>query len=96
MKYALALLVIAGCAATKAQQAIESPTATTRPVRTEAPPASTSDVDRNGLVQSFNEMQWTQQSFREAEAESAGSAAAGRGSAAPPKKVGPAVEAPKP
>jgi hypothetical protein len=100
MKYLVGLLVAAACGGPTQQQLAETPTATTRPVHTEAPAASTSDRDREGLRQSFDDMQNTQQAYREARGENP---AAGSGSAAgsavvpppPPKKTGPAEQAPK-
>jgi len=69
-------------------------------VHSEAPPASTSDEDRHGLVQSFDDMQNAQNAYREANQEREGGqgSAAGSGVApapAPPPKKGPAEQATK-
>lgn len=97
MKYLVGFLIAAGCGGPTQQQVIETPTATTRPVHSEAPPASTSDEDRHGLVQSFDDMQNAQNAYREANNEREGK---GQGSAVapappPPPKKGPAEQAPK-
>jgi hypothetical protein len=97
MKYLVGFLIAAGCGGPTQQQLAETPTATTRPVKTEAPAASTSDLDRQGLRQSFDDMENAQNAYREANNEREGK---GQGSAvapappAPPKQ-GPAVQAPK-
>lgn len=108
MKYLVSLLVAAACGGPTQQQVIETPTATTRPVHTEAPPASYSDQDRYGLRQSFEDMENTQNAYHEAnnerEGKSEGSAVAPAPPAPPkkgpavgaPKKTGPAEEAPRP
>jgi hypothetical protein len=97
MKYLVSLLVAAACGGPTQQQLAETPTARTRPVHTEAPAASTSDLDRQGLRQSFDDMQNAQQAYHEAkgENEGAGSAAGSAVAPAPPKKTGPAEQAPK-
>jgi hypothetical protein len=96
MKRVLALIVIAACGGPTQQQLAETPSATSRAAPAEAPPASTSDKDRERSVQQFDDMQTTQNAYKEAGAESSG---AGSGSAqqkAPlnPKKA-PVEQAPK-
>src|SRR5687768_10074964 len=66
MKRALALVVIAACGGPTQQQLAETPSATSRAVPGEAPPASTSDKDRERSVQQFDDMQTTQNAYREA------------------------------
>ena len=99
MKYLVSLLVAAACGSASQKQLESTPTATTRPVHTEAPAASTADVDRQGLRQSFDDMQNTQQAYHEvkqgAEAGGSGSAAGSALPPPPPKKTGPAEQAPK-
>ena len=68
MRCVLALLLVFGCGGPTQQQLAETPTAKTRPVATEAPPASQSDKDRERLIQQFDDMQATKQAYREAEA----------------------------
>jgi hypothetical protein len=96
MKTLLALLLVAACGASQ-QQLEETPTARTRLTPTEAPPASTSDRDRDGLKRSFDDIDATQKAYREATPATVApppGTTAGSGSAAPVKK-GPAEEAPK-
>lgn len=103
MKYLVGLLVAAACGGPTQQQIIETPTATTPRVHEEAPPASTSDEDRYGLRQTFQDEQNAQNAYHEAKGENAAAARAAQGSAAgsglvpppPPKKTGPAEQAPK-
>ena len=66
MKTALALVVIAACGGPTQQQLAETPSATSRAVPAEAPPASTSDKDRERSVQQFDDMQTTQNAYHEA------------------------------
>jgi hypothetical protein len=61
---ALLALVLVGCGAST-QALSETPTATTRPTIAEAPPASTSDRDRERLIQSVDDMNDTQRAYRE-------------------------------
>jgi hypothetical protein len=101
------LLLTVACGATSAQKAIESPIAKEPWHPKEAPPASTSDEDRHGLTQTFDDMSTTQNAYDEARqpaAEAAGSAAPTAKPApypprfpnkTPPPKKGPAEEAPK-
>ena len=97
MRYLVGFLIAAGCGGPTQQQVIETPTATTRPVHTEAPPASYSDQDRYGVRQSFEDMENAQNAYREANNEREGK---NQGSAvapapAPPPKKGPAEQATK-
>ena len=95
------VVALAGCAGPSQQQLAETPSAR-QPARPyEAPPASTSDQDRSHLVQQFDDMETTQRARKEAK--SAAKKPPGplqkKGPAEqatlPPKKIGPAVEAPK-
>jgi hypothetical protein len=95
MKCVLAFLLVAACGGPTQQQLAETPSATSRAAPAEAPPASTSDKDRERAVQQMDDMQTTQNAYREAGAES------GSGSAAPKKpapknpKKAPVEQAPK-
>lgn len=103
MKRLLPVLLAMACGGPSAEKVVETPAAKDQRHPTEAPPASTSDVDRSRLHQSFDDMETTQRAYREAE-HGTGS---GSGSAAPtgkhveyppdykPVKKGPAEEAPK-
>jgi hypothetical protein len=98
MKYLVGLLFVGACGAS--QQQIEStPTATTPRVHEEAPAASTSDLDRYGLRQTFQDMENAQNAYREIRNERGEAAGSAAGSAVvpppPPKKTGPAEQAPK-
>jgi hypothetical protein len=66
MRLLLALIFVGGCGGPSSQQVIESPSATAPADHSEAPPASTSDLDRERLKQSFDDMQNTQNAYREA------------------------------
>lgn len=106
MRRLILLLGLAGsgaCGGPTHSQLAETPTAKTPARHTEAPPASTSDVDRSRLTQQFDDMQSTQQAYREAgqsnQAPPKASKALnknqgqGKDGAAPPKKKGPAEQA---
>lgn len=69
----------AGCGGPSQQQVVETPSAQAPARHTEAPPASTSDKDRERLNQSFEDMDTTQRAYREAEQ--------GKKNAPPPKAV---------
>ena len=71
MRPLLVLLLIAACGGPTQKQLAETPSATAPARPVEAPPASTSDKDRERLTQSFDDMQTTQNAYREAEKESA-------------------------
>jgi hypothetical protein len=91
MKRLLLVFFAMACGSPSAEKVVETQSAK-EPMRTgEAPAASTSDEDRSRLRQSFDDMQRTQNAYREARPE--GGAGSGSGSAV--KKTGPAVEAPK-
>jgi hypothetical protein len=95
MKRVLALIVIAACGGPTQQQLAETPSATSRAAPAEAPAASTSDKDRERSVQQFDDMQTTQNAYKEAGAEQSG---AGSGSAQKPAlnpKKAPVEQAPK-
>jgi hypothetical protein len=69
MKALHVLLFAAACGGPSQKDLAETPTATTRPRPAQAPPASTSDEDRAGLVQSFDDMQATQNARQEAQSQ---------------------------
>jgi len=101
MKLTAALvLAFAACGGPTQQQLADTPTARTHATATEAPAASTSDRDREGLRNQFDDMENTQRARKEA-ANANGSAAApvvpggAPDSEKKPAKKGPAVEAPK-
>ena len=99
MRLFLALIFVGGCGGPSAQQVVESPSATAPHPHQEAPPASTSDLDRERLKQSFDDMQWTQQAYREAgEAQGAPPPPPLKGQPAPAtsKKKAPVEQAPPP
>lgn len=60
------LLVLSACAGPGQQRLAETPTARTRATPTEAPPASTSDRDRDELVKSTDSMKDVQDAHAEA------------------------------
>ncbi len=80
---------------------LESPAATAPPRHTEAPPASTSDKDRERLIQQFDDMETTQQAYEQAEGATQQAPAPppnqqpSSGPPGQPKKKGPAEQAPK-
>lgn len=61
----LTLFVVA-CGGPSQQQLAETPSASARARPVEAPPASTSDRDRERAVQQFDDMETTQNAYREA------------------------------
>lgn len=101
MKHIAALwLALAACGGPTQQQLADTPTGRTRATPTEAPAASTSDRDREGLRQQFDDMEATQRARKEAADAAKGS---GAGPVVPggqpdtekkPAKKGPAQEAP--
>ena len=109
MRRLIPILLAMACGGPSVEKVVETPAAKDQRHPTEAPSASTSDEDRNRLRNSFDDMDTTQRAYHEAE--QTPSAGGGSGSAArkstsggypprfpakePPKKVGPAVEAPK-
>jgi hypothetical protein len=93
MKRLLAVVVIAACGGPTQQQLAETPSATAPARPAEAPPASTSDKDRERAVQQFDDMQTTQNAYREAGAEQ-GSAAQKPPPPTNPRKA-PVEQAPK-
>ena len=95
-------LALVACGGPTQQQLAETPTARTHATATEAPAASTSDRDREGVRQSFDDMQATQNAHKEAADTAKGSGAPGPvvpggqpDAEKKPVKRGPAVEAPK-
>jgi len=102
MKRLLFLLVAVACGGPSQQQLAETPSARTIPPAKEPPPGNQSDLYRDRLRQSFDDMETTQRAYREAgQGAGSGSAGAPRGKHLeyppnePPPKKGPAVEAPK-
>lgn len=69
MRYLLALMMMTACGGPTHSQVIEAPSATARARPNLAPPASTSDKDRERLVQQFEDMETTQRAYREADEE---------------------------
>jgi hypothetical protein len=65
------LILVSACAGPGQQRLSETPTARTRATPTEAPPASTSDRDRDELVRSNDSMRDVQNAHAEARRESA-------------------------
>jgi hypothetical protein len=88
MRRVLAFLVVSACGGPTQQQLAETPTARTRPVPAEAPPASTSDKDRERAVQQMDDIRDTQRAYRESTKQAP--------PPPPPKKKGPAESAPMP
>lgn len=109
MRRLIPLLLAMACAnQPSVEKVLETPAAKDQRHPNEAPSASTSDQDRNGVRENFEDMSTTQEAYRQAHPEQgAGSGSAARKSGAsggypprfpakePPKKTGPAVEAPK-
>jgi hypothetical protein len=83
----LVVLVLASCAGPTQQQLAETPSARAPANHYEAPPASTSDKDRERLIQQFDDMETTQRARREANQSSQ------QAPPPPPKKKGPAEQA---
>jgi hypothetical protein len=98
MRSALILVFAVACGGPSQRQLAETPSATAPPRPVEAPPASTSDKDRERSIQQFDDMERTQRAYQEAEQENASTPppAPRPGQAPPPKKKGPAEQAPKP
>lgn len=104
MRTLIALLLVCACGGPSQQQLVESPAATQPPRHTEAPPASTSDKDRERLIQQFDDMETTQEAYEQAEGarqEAPAPTPVGQqpasgppGQTQPPKKKGPAEQAP--
>jgi hypothetical protein len=84
--------LLLACAGPTQQQMAETPTAQSRPIPAEAPPASTSDKDRERSVQQFDDMQATQRAREEARPAPPPPPPAGTPAAPAPKKKGPAVQ----
>lgn len=93
MRALLALFLLgSACGGPTQQQLAETPSATAPARPAEAPPASTSDKDRERLTQGFEDMQTTQNAYKEAGADS-GSAAPAQKKPTNPKKA-PVEQAP--
>lgn len=97
MKWLFALLVIGACGGPSQQQLAETPSASAPARPAEAPPASQSDKDRERLNQSFEDMQTTQNAYREAgQSEAAKTPPPKKKQAQPPNpKKAPVEQAPK-
>ena len=96
MKPALVLVLAVACGGPSQQQLAETPSASTRARPANAPPASTSDRDRERMTQSFDDMETTQRAYREAGQEQNAPPPAAKNAQQPakPAKKGPAVQAP--
>jgi len=94
MRRALPLLFVCACGGPSHDQLVETPSATAPPRAVEAPPASTSDKDRERLNQSFEDQETTQRAYKEAgQANQPPPPPPGQ---APPKKKGVAEQAEMP
>jgi hypothetical protein len=93
MNRIVALLFVCACGGPSQSQLAETPSARAPARPAEAPPASTSDKDRERSVQQFEDMETTQRAYREAEG---ARQAPPRGAPPPPAKQGPAEQAPAP
>lgn len=92
MRRAIIALLFAACGGPTQQQLVETPAATAPFPHYEAPPASTSDLERERLIQQFDDMRWTQDAYDQAGREApAGPPPSAQ--TAPPKKTGPAEQA---
>ena len=87
MRWLAIMLLAASCAGPSQQQLAETPSAREPARAVEAPPASTSDKDRERLIQSFEDQETTRRAYREANQSTQQSAPP------PPKKKGPAEQA---
>jgi len=65
MRIGLAAVLVVACGGPGQQRLADSPTARTRATPTEAPPASTSDRDRDELVKSMDSMKDAQDAHAE-------------------------------
>jgi hypothetical protein len=96
------VLLVGACGGPTQSQLAETPSARTRARPAEAPPASTSDKDRERSVQQFDDMETTQRAHREAtggQSQTVAPAApagtgSGSGAVPVPKKKGPAEQGP--
>jgi hypothetical protein len=97
-------LALVGCSGPQQNRYAETPTARTRATPAAAPAASTSDRDREQLIQEFDDMRAGQQVHEEAKQpggqQQPAAATQSTGSGPPgtqtPKKIGPAEQAPMP
>ncbi|HEY5923622.1 MAG TPA: hypothetical protein VIV11_18200 [Kofleriaceae bacterium] len=91
------LLLMCTCGGPSQSQLVETPSATAPADHAEAPPASTSDKDRERLIQSFDDMETTQHAYEEAgQANRAAPPPPLSGQPPPPKKKGVAEQAEMP
>jgi hypothetical protein len=99
------IVALTACAGPTQEQLAETPSARAPAHPYEAPPASTSDVDRSRAIQQMDDMQTTQNARKEANADAKkpppGPLKKGPAEQAtlppkspPPKKTGPAEQAP--
>lgn len=86
-------VVLLGCGGPTQSQLVESPSATAPRRPATAPPASTSDNDRDRLNQQFEDMETTQRAYQEAGGGSSKQPKA-KPAAQKPPKTGPAEQAP--
>jgi hypothetical protein len=92
MKWVAAFLLFSACGGPSMNQVIETPAATAPRRPAEAPPASQSDADRYRVNEQFEDMETTQEAYRQAAPET-------QGPPPPPppkKKMGPAEQATMP
>jgi hypothetical protein len=99
MRSLIACFILAACGGPTQSQLAETPSATTRARPAEAPPASTSDKDRERSIQQFDDMETTQRAHAEVQSGQVQPAppppaGTGSGSAVVPKKKGPAEQGP--
>lgn len=94
MRHTFIVLLLAACGGPTQQQLVETPAATAPFPHYEAPPASTSDLERERLTQQFDDMRWTQQAHEQADrTNEAPPPPPPSAQPAPPKKKGPAEQA---
>jgi hypothetical protein len=96
MRQVVAFLLVCACGGPSANTVIESSAAKAPAKHEEAPAASTSDKEREQLVQQFDDMQTTQEAYRESGEHRTTPLHAQPipkpGAPPPPKKTGPAVQ----
>lgn len=95
MKQVVAFLLVCACGGPSANTVIESASAKASAKHEEAPPASTSDKERDAMVQQFEDMQTTQNAYRESGEHRTTPLHAQpipKPGAPPAKKTGPAVQ----
>src|SRR5687768_7953012 len=93
MRLVVAFVLLCACGGPTHNQLVETPSATERRPQAEAPPASTSDKDRERSIQQFEDMEVTQRAYEEAGQPERAAPPPPAGQPAPPKKKGPAEQA---